>query len=112
MKEKVYVPVLYSEGVEVQILQEICAGLEEEGVPFFCIAAAGEGAVQLGRQAAFMSPLQVGIGVDVTGTYVIHHEKLTHRSPYIIERRGNERVVGQNAARLVKGLPLLHNKKG
>ncbi|MED0678088.1 glycerol dehydratase reactivase beta/small subunit family protein [Aneurinibacillus thermoaerophilus] len=113
MKQQVYIPVLYKQGIKKRMLAEVCTGLEEEGVPFLClcVAEAEEKAEKLGRRAALMSPLQVGIGVDADGGCAICHEKLAQHPSYITTPPGNGRIAGQNAARLVKGLPLLYIRK-
>lgn len=107
-KREIYIPVLYTAEAECDIIREICAGLEEEGVPFiteFC--SENLDATELAVRAAFLSPLQVGVGVDRQGRGALHHEKLTQSAPYIAENGGNGRALGKNAARLVKGLPLI-----
>lgn len=103
-----YLPILYQEGVEASVLQEISAGLEEEGVPFSCIKVedSRQEAAMLGYQAAALSSLGVGIGVTTGGSCAICHEMLECSSPYYSEAVANGRLVGHNAARLVKGMPL------
>ena len=93
----VYIPVFLSESVDQLLVKEVCAGLEEEGVPFACKQISDEG-------FSFTS-LQVSILIRNEHAISIFHEKLPNR-PYLIERKQNGRRAGQNAARLVKGLPL------
>ncbi|WCK52631.1 glycerol dehydratase reactivase beta/small subunit family protein [Aneurinibacillus sp. Ricciae_BoGa-3] len=106
-KSEIYIVILYDNGVQSQILKEISAGLEEEGVPFR-LQQLDEtlDCVVLGKMAAAISPLQVGIGVDHHGDLCLHHEKLEAGNPYLREKLGNGRNLGKNAARLSKGLPL------
>lgn len=104
MKQRVHVYVLYEKGMKSKGLREICAGLEEEGVPFSCIEQEKSDVFELGRQAALLSPLEIGIGVSANGDCAICHEKLAN--PYVREQVSNGRMAGRHAARLVKGLPL------
>lgn len=108
MKSKIGIPVLSEKGTGEKVLNDIFAGLEEEGVPFFHIEGTGCDVWELGRHAATLSPLDVGIGVGKDGGSAICHIKLARGSPYLFEP-ANGRTAGQNAARLVKGMPF---KKG
>jgi cytochrome c5 len=112
VKRRVYIPIFYEKGVESKALRDVCAGLEEEGVPFSCAEDVSSCAEELGRRAASLSPLEIGVGISVDGTCTVCHEKLPQGSPYLVEKAENGRVLGQNAARLAKGLHLLHIKKG
>jgi hypothetical protein len=106
-KHEVYIPILYDSRIQFHQMKEICAGLEEEGVPFQLYQRDEIlDFIQLGALAASMSPLQVGIGVDQQGNSCLHHEKLRQAEPYLKDRLINGRRLGKNAARLVKGLPL------
>ncbi|WP_158211582.1 glycerol dehydratase reactivase beta/small subunit family protein [Alkalihalobacterium alkalinitrilicum] len=77
-------------------IKELCAGLEEEGVPYHV--------KQSNDCKNGLIPLQVKIIIEGEKMKV-YHEKL--EKPYITETKGNERKLGKNAARLVKGLPLI-----
>ncbi len=75
---------------------------------------AGRGnAVSLAKEAAQMSPLNVGIGVDGReGTLALHHRDLPEDHPLFVlkfsEVSGDQlRKLGINAARLVKAEPLV-----
>ena len=50
-----------------EVLREICAGIEEEGVPFVILPGPPLGALELALRAAQRSPLQVGIGSSADG---------------------------------------------
>jgi hypothetical protein len=69
--------------------------------------------VALAKEAAQMSPLNVGIGVDGRdGTVALHHRDLPEYEPLFVlkatEVESRElRRMGINAARLVKGEPLV-----
>lgn len=112
-KREIYIPILYDCRIGPERIEEICAGLEEEGVPFQ-LQPWGEtlDASELGARASSMSPLQVGIGVDHHGDLCLHHEKLEARDPYLRDTMANGRRLGKNAARLAKGLPLYLGQEG
>jgi hypothetical protein len=88
-------------------------GLEEEGVPAELYEVADGEAAALAKEAADRSPLNVGIGVNLNNLMVsLHHRNLPRERP-LFTLRGAElqpaplRVLGKNAARLVKGDPLV-----
>jgi len=96
-------------GVPEALRREILLGMEEEGVPVLVQEGEGE-ASDLAFEAARLSPLEVGIGLDAQGKAVLQHRKLRRHQPLL---RANlapgpetARQLGLNAARLVKGLPL------
>ncbi|MGB8885369.1 MAG: glycerol dehydratase reactivase beta/small subunit family protein [Candidatus Korobacteraceae bacterium] len=94
-------------------LQAVFCGLEEEGIPVEVQEVPRGGAVALAKEAAHMSPLNVGIGVNGDEqAVVLHHRDLPADHPLFVVRlrdaRGGElRRLGINAARLVKGEPLV-----
>ncbi|MDN4073008.1 glycerol dehydratase reactivase beta/small subunit family protein [Fictibacillus terranigra] len=103
----IYIPILYNSHLDPIKLRVVCCGLEEEGVPFLLQGREDQkNYIELGADAAAMSPLQVGIGIDQEGKVCVHHEKLKQETPYLEDTLQNARSMGQNAARLVKGLPL------
>lgn len=114
-RRDVFVLVMYDFATEQSVwLREVCAGLEEEGVPYRVEGYEGENgcAVRLAAIAAGRSPLQVGIGLGSSGELAVHHEKLHNRPPYLQDVWQNGRILGKNAGRLVKGLPLYRMQKG
>ena len=88
-------------------------GLEEEGIPAEIREVSGGGAVTLAKQAADMSPLNVGIGMNgAEGIVALHHRDLPDEEPLFTlalkdVRTVEFRILGANAARLVKGEPLI-----
>lgn len=94
-------------------LQPVFWGLEEEGIPFEVQECSSGEAVGVAKEAAHMSPLNVGIGVDSgRGTIVLHHRDLAADQPLFVlnlqQASGRElRRLGVNAARLVKSEPLV-----
>ncbi|MDQ0220415.1 pduH protein [Peribacillus cavernae] len=106
-KREINIPILYNSALLSEQIKEVCAGLEEEGVPFSLQERHKTGSfIELGAAAAAMSPLRVGIGIDQNGNVCVHHEKLKQEEPYVQGNIQNGRRLGKNAARLVKGLPL------
>lgn len=107
IKREIYIPIVYSTDLNPKQIEGVCCGLEEEGVPFLLQGRCNQkNYIELGAEAASISPLQVGIGIDQDGKLCVHHEKLKQELPYLEDILQNGRRLGKNAARLVKGLPL------
>jgi hypothetical protein len=95
--------------VAPEVLANVLAGAEEEGVPCEVEKHTGATAVVLAYQAASKSVLGVGIGLDGEGMLAVHFQKLPEDKPlflfnYRIEQ-DKVRGTAENAARLVKGIP-------
>lgn len=94
-------------------LQPVFWGLEEEGIPFAVQESPPGRAVALAKEAAQMSPLNVGIAVSGNEqTIVLHHRDLPADQPlFVLSLPGTAakdlRRLGINAARLVKTEPLM-----
>ena len=93
-------------------IQIVLEGLEEEGIPAEISPAAAATAAALGKEAAQMSPLNVGIGVNgAEGLIVLHHRDFPRAATlhaYTQHVTATQlRLLGANAARLVKGEPLI-----
>ncbi|MDM5199402.1 glycerol dehydratase reactivase beta/small subunit family protein [Fictibacillus enclensis] len=93
--KEVFVPIVRQNVSPSISLKELCAGLEEEGVPYR-ISAESE---------KLSSSLPVSILV-IGNQFMVFHEKLPDGQSYLNGTGGQERWGGKNAARLVKGLPL------
>ena len=106
------VRILASQAAEVD-LDSVFYGLEEEGIPVDVHEAMRGNAVRLAKEAAQMSPLNVGIGVDGReGTLVLPHRDLPEDHPLFVLKLGEVstgelRKLGINASRLVKAEPLV-----
>jgi hypothetical protein len=107
------VVVLRAAEAGAQVLREVCAGLEEEGVPTRVVVPSGDSdtdseTVLLAHEAAQVSRLDVGVALGVEAV-VVHHAKLPERSPaqVVPAEAGTAgwRGAGRSAARIVKGLP-------
>ncbi len=87
---------------------EVLFGMEEEGIPWEWVACDSENLVDNAWQAACQSPLLVGIGCD-DETLLVHYRNLPVDGPLFRlprhDRDADARRTGNNAARLVKGLP-------
>lgn len=94
-------------------LKPILWGLEEEGIPAEMESASSGCALVLAKQAAHMSKLNVGIAFNAAdGEIVLHHRDLAGECPLfkLASRNASAeqlRLLGTNAARLVKGEPLV-----
>jgi hypothetical protein len=90
------------------VVRELCAGAEEQGVPTALLGSSSVAAEEAGRHAASESRLEVGVGVGVDGAVVVRHALVPHAvltlgagaPPHDV------RVLGGDAARIVAGLPL------
>ena len=94
-------------------LEAVFWGMEEEGIPYEVQECPSGEVIGVAKEAALMSPLNVGIGVDgATGAIVLHHRDLPAGQPLFVmnlrEAGTRElRRLGVNAARLVKSEPLV-----
>ena len=91
-------------------VEEVLYGLEEEGVPFLIIEDGShtENLVLAAHRAAHRSVFGVGICCAEEGI-VIHHRNLNHEKPlfYLSKDQCTQekvRLLGINAARLIKGI--------
>ncbi|MCF0248334.1 MAG: glycerol dehydratase reactivase beta/small subunit family protein [Synergistes sp.] len=94
-----------------RLLREIGYGIEEEGIPFETEEFSNnESAVGLALEAASESQMEVGIGIDPESV-VLQIAKLKRDEPlFKISARSTDeevRIIGTNAGRLVKNLPLV-----
>jgi hypothetical protein len=96
-------------------LEPVFWGMEEEGIPYEVQESSSGEVVGVAKEAAHMSPLNVGIAYDGTkGTIALHHRDLKPDEPlFVLNLRevkpGELRRLGINAARLVKSEPLVLN---
>lgn len=102
------VHVMCGPGVPENSFQQLLYGLEEEGIPCEIWTEAKGDALALAWEGAQASRLGVGVGMDGKSA-VLHISKLDPKQPlFRIPVRSAEqtRILGANAARLVKKLPL------
>jgi hypothetical protein len=91
------------------LIQAICHGIEEEGIPYDVETDQELYCEKLGYKAALQSRLDVGIGIGADGAVALHYSKLEEERPLLVKRAFENleslKAMGSNAARLVKGIP-------
>ena len=107
-KDRPCIKVFYdSNAVQPEKLTSILLGIEEEGIPYELAGVPDSDVYEIGSKAAKASRLGVGIGVS-SNKIILHFEKLEKKRP-IFEigtfEKENYRIIGSNAARLVKRMP-------
>lgn len=90
------------------VLNQLCYGIEEEGIPFEIETVEGSSHIIIAYEACQISRLGVGIGV--TESHVaLHYEKLQADFPLFCVSTHSDlesiRAIGTNGARLVKRMP-------
>ena len=97
------------EGIGDGQLTQVLLGIEEEGVPSRVDRLSELNPLVLAHRAATSSRLGIGLGIALDYV-VITTEKLPEQRPYLAHFLGRseqaDRIIGSNAARLVKRLPL------
>ncbi len=108
------VNIFLADSKAADLAQVLCLGLEEEGIPWQCSPVAEKADVtSLAKQAADLSKLNVGLAIAPgAGTIVLHHRDLPVAKPLFTLATGrldpeSLRRLGANAARLVKGNPMI-----
>lgn len=102
--------------VDQEKLNQVELGMEEEGIPFLTevLETTSESIVSLAHQAAQSSPLSVGLAIN-DQEIVLHYRNLQKEQFFYrlddYPRQSNRvlRILGTNAAKLVKGTPLIPN---
>ena len=88
--------------------RDVLLGIEEEGIPFVLQPQTGGDLIHHAGQAAQRSPRQVGIACD-RERLIVHYKNLPASTPLFSlmyhQNRLARRNTGNNAARLVKGIP-------
>jgi len=110
---------IHEANVNPSYLAEICAGLEEEGIPYAVTSATGE-AKHLATNAANLSKLNVGIGItqelavlQIRNCPIDTSTAQEAEAPILHVKLSNQnaktrcRALGTNAARAVKGSTLV-----
>lgn len=90
------------------ILNQICYGIEEEGIPYEVIKVNDNNHIAMAYEACQNSRLGVGIGIT-EGYAALHYEKLQADCPLFNISTHEDikkiRSIGTNGARLVKRMP-------
>jgi hypothetical protein len=113
-QRKPAVSILIAQPLNGETVEHVTWGLEEEGIPYEIEALDSEAAEVMAKQAADRSRLNVGIGISgPEEKAVLHHRDLPMEKPLFTlgldgpRLRAHLRTLGGNAARLVKGEPLV-----
>lgn len=91
-------------------LQPMLLGIEEEQIPYQLVSSSdstGATVVERAYDAAVASRLSVGVAYDQQ-QIVVHYKNLAPEAPLFTEpitTATETRIIGANAARLVKGVP-------
>ena len=97
------------DGIRAGQLRDLLLGIEEQGVPVRVARSGNLNPLELAADAGLQS--RVGVGVGVSLDYVVvTTDKLPTQRPYIVgvlnETSEHDRILGANAARIVKRMPL------
>ncbi|MDM2740398.1 glycerol dehydratase reactivase beta/small subunit family protein [Citrobacter sp. Cu096] len=100
----------HSRWQDTHVLDELCWGLEEQGVPYRAICCDDHDcALALGQLAAKSSTLRVGLGLNYAGDIALTHAQLPEDRAlvcgHICAGAVRIRMLGANAGQLVKVLP-------
>lgn len=88
-------------------LKPLLNGIEEEQIPVSVRNISVGNVISRAHQAALSSRLDVGIAYD-GNRYVVHYKNLPEEEPlfdFVVESNSKLRILGANAARLIKGIP-------
>lgn len=103
---KTGIDIVCSNAIDVFDIEEIFLGIEEEGVPYILKFLEYE---KIDKELYVNGRFETGIGIDSNGEIFLNQKKNTKE--YILKEsvKSSEkklRIFGQNAARILKGLPL------
>ncbi|EDS90321.1 glycerol dehydratase reactivase beta/small subunit family protein [Escherichia albertii NBRC 107761 = DSM 17582] len=110
MESKDHAPVIVVTEIGncINTWNEVLLGIEEEGIPFHIQQIPSGEVIDSTWQAARQSPLLVGIACD-REKLIVHYKNLPTSAPLftLMYQQDNHarRSIGNNAARLVKGIP-------
>lgn len=94
-------------------LREVLYGIEEEQIPYESTEIPESDTIKRAYEAAESSRLSVGLAFDQEKV-VVHYRDLAEDQPLFITNRTDGqamlRQLGNNAARLVKGVPFKNDK--
>lgn len=106
--EKPSVKVFYDGNIlKEKDFADILLGIEEEGIPYDVQAMPTSDVLELAKKASDSSRIGVGVGVSKEGV-ALQYEKLDITTPVFrikYYQTNLFRVIGANAARLVKKMP-------
>lgn len=108
--------VVVTDKPDINILKQLLAGIEEEGIPYEVDAVNGDELLKITHKAAVYSRMGVGVGIN-QNRVLLHFSKLKIDKP-ILDVNLNENIkdiarnIGNNAARLYKIMPFKNMGKG
>lgn len=106
--------VISASGESLSGWNDVLLGIEEEGIPFVILPQTDGDVTHCAWLAACRSPLLVGIACD-NKTLVVHYKNLPASAPLFTltyhQNSLDRRSTGNNAARLVKGIPFRDQNK-
>lgn len=111
------VPIITQGVVRHGVVEALLWGLEEEGIPTITGETTDRSIRRAAKEIAQLSRLNIGIGVSGREQLVVlHHRDLPAEEPLFLEAISSGstaafRRIGANAARLVKGNPLLFDEE-
>lgn len=103
---KTGIDIVCSNIIKIVDIEEIFFGIEEEGVPYILKFLEEE---KIDKEFYVNGRFEIGIGINSDGEIFLNQKKYTKE--YILKEnigssKKHLRVFGQNAARVLKGLPL------
>ena len=106
MESKPYIMVFCSNKIKRSEIEEILWGIEEEGLPYFLKFVPD---IEVKKKNYTQGTLEVGIGINSKKEVILTSKK--YDKEYILKNSLDQsddklRALGNNSARLVKGLPL------
>ncbi|MDO5713148.1 MAG: glycerol dehydratase reactivase beta/small subunit family protein [Tissierellia bacterium] len=108
-EDSIAIVIAYSKSVEdSKILDFICYGIEEEGIPYKLVAMDIKDAISLAKEGAKQSKLGIGLSLDEEGKGCLNHSNFKDDKVLFLKKIKTEedaRILGTNGARLMKGIP-------
>ncbi|RBI60408.1 glycerol dehydratase reactivation factor [halophilic archaeon] len=94
---------------ELELVEYIEYGIEEEGVSWMVDSELSGDSVSIAYEASVNSPLKIGVSVTAESRIVVHHQQLPDDNPLFNISDVTPKLarkLGANSARLAKGTPL------
>lgn len=108
--ERPAIEVRHPRSVAPEVLRQVCAGIEEEGVPHRVVPSDSEpDALAAAVRGAQASMLDVGIGIDDGGAIAVAQASFPSDRAVLRSDRPSAHIarqLGHNTARIVTRLPL------
>ncbi|MEG0069139.1 MAG: glycerol dehydratase reactivase beta/small subunit family protein [Cetobacterium sp.] len=103
---KTGIDIVCSNSIKISAIEEIFFGIEEEEVPYILQFLQLE---KINKELYTNGRFEIGIGIDFDGEMILNQKK--YSNDFILKEnikssKEKLRIFGQNAARILKGLPL------